>query len=122
MESFQAGDLAIDYVDALGQGAMKLLWRGKSNDRHPARILSPFFERVMNAAESQGAAIEMHFEELDHFNSSTITALIQLIQDARERNVRLVIVFDKTLKWQKLSFDALRVFSRGDDLLQLRSA
>jgi hypothetical protein len=122
MESLQAGDLAIDCVDAQGHGALKLLWRGKSNDRHPAKILSPFFERIMATASSRGAAIEMHFEELDHFNSSTITALIQLIQDARERNVRLVIVFDKSLKWQKLSFDALRVFSRGDDLLQLRSA
>jgi hypothetical protein len=65
--------------------------------------------------------IELHFEKLEHFNSSTITSIIQLIQDSRARGVKLVLVYDEALKWQKLSFDALRVFAR-DDLLELRSA
>jgi hypothetical protein len=46
--------------------------------------------------------------------------IIQLIQDARARGVRLVMSYDQALKWQKMSFDALRVFAR-DDLFQLRS-
>ena len=40
--------------------------------------------------------------------------------NARQRNVRLVLVYNPQLKWQKLSFDALRVFAK-DDLLELRS-
>ena len=105
MENLIVGDLRIEALESGPAAPVQLLWKGKSNDRHPSRV-----------------PVELHFEKLDHFNSSTITALIQLIQDARERNVRLVIVFDKALKWQKLSFDALRVFSRGDDLLQLKSS
>ena len=58
------------------------------------------------------ASIEMHFEKLDHFNSSTIAAVIRFIQDARQRGVKLIIVYNQALKWQKLSFDAMRVFVR----------
>jgi len=34
--------------------------------------------------------------------------------------IALVLVFDHALMWQKLSFDALRVFAK-DDLLELRT-
>jgi hypothetical protein len=44
-----------------------------------------------------------------------------LIQDARTAGVKLVLVYNKSLKWQKLSFDALRVFVRDDSTLELRS-
>ena len=48
-------------------------------------------------------------------------AVIRLIQDARARAIKLVIVYNAQLKWQKLSFDALRVFA-NDDLLELHPA
>ena len=60
------------------------------------------------------------FTKLEHFNSSTITSIIQLIQECRAKGVKLVIVFDAAVKWQKLSFDALRVFAKPDGLLELR--
>ncbi len=120
MDSLRAGDLAIEAVDQAGS-ALQLHWRGKSNDRHPGKVLEPYFTRVIAAAGARGATVELHFEKLDHFNSSTITALIQLLQDARSQGIKVVILFDKALKWQKLSFDALRVFAKGDDLLQIRA-
>jgi hypothetical protein len=63
----------------------------------------------------------MHFEALEHFNSSTVAALIHLIQEARSRQIPLVFVYNQSLKWQKLSFDAMRVFIKSDGLLQMRS-
>ena len=75
---------------------------------------------VLAAAGTRRVPVELHFEKLDHFNSSTITSIIQLIQDSRARGIKLIIVYDQALKWQKLSFDALRVFAK-DDLLELRS-
>ena len=71
--------------------------------------------------EKKGS-IEMHFEKIEHFNSSTITALIRLIQFCRKSNIKLAMVYDQSLKWQRLSFDALRVFEKNDDLFHLRSA
>jgi hypothetical protein len=42
------------------------------------------------------------------------------IQECRKGSLKLVIVYNQNLKWQCLSFDALRVFDRNDDLFTLR--
>ena len=118
-----AGDLRIEWqdgTDGASAGPIRLLWQGRSNDRRPSRILDPYFDTVLSAARARGVPVELHFEEVEHFNSATITSIIQVIQDARNRGVRMVIFFDPSLKWQKLSFDALRVFSRKDGLLEIR--
>ena len=121
MQGLVVGDLRIEALDDEASTAVRLLWKGKSNNRHPGEALAPYFREVLAIAGMRKLPIELHFEKLEHFNSSTITSIIQLIQDSRARAIKLVLVYDETLKWQKLSFDALRVFAR-DDLLELRSA
>ena len=122
MEGLAAGDLRIEVADGGGRGPIQLFWAGKSADRYPVRILSPYFATVLGTAAKRQMAVEQHFEKLEHFNSATITAIIQLIQDARAAGVKLTLVYDQKLRWQKLSFDALRVFEKGDDFLTIRSA
>ncbi|HEY6176080.1 MAG TPA: hypothetical protein VIX73_16615 [Kofleriaceae bacterium] len=121
MQGLVVGDLRIETLENEASTAVQLLWKGKSNNRHPGEALAPYFREVLATAAMRKLPIELHFEKLEHFNSSTITSIIQLIQDSRARGVKLVLVYDEALKWQKLSFDALRVFAR-DDLLELRSA
>lgn len=120
MENLIAGDLKIEALGIDPNDSIRLFWNGKSNDRHPGKVLAPYFLHVLSAAKTRGVSVELHFEKLEHFNSSTITSIIQLIQDCREQGIKLVIVYNHALKWQKLSFDALRVFTR-DDLLELRA-
>ena len=120
-ESLSTGDLRIEVREEPPR-VIRCVWRGKSNHRHPTQILSPFFDKVLTRAKESSLTVEMHFEDLDHFNSSTITSIIQLIQDARGRGVPLSLVYDSQLKWQKLSFDALRVFVKDDGLLKLEHA
>ena len=115
MENLSSDDLTIEVMGSANEdpaAPLVLVWRGKSDDRYPGKVLE--------AAGERRCAVEMHFEKLDHFNSSTIAAVIRFIQDARVRGVRLVLVYNQQLKWQKLSFDALRVFAK-DDLLELRA-
>jgi hypothetical protein len=121
MEDLIAGDLKIQAIQR-NPTLLELLWTGKSNARNPTAILQPYFSQVLAAAMEKKLSVELHFEKLEHFNSSTITAIIQLIQEARSKAVKLTITFDHGVKWQKLSFDALRVFSKGDGLLEFRSA
>lgn len=121
MENLTSGDLTIE-VMVSADGVYSCVWRGKSNERNPPEILKPWFERLLASVAERKGSIEMHFEKIDHFNSSTITALIKLIQVCRKSTVKLVMVYDQTLKWQRLSFDALRVFEKNDDLFQLRFA
>ena len=121
MQGLVVGDLRIEALEVPAPAALRLVWKGKSNHRHPHEALAPYFREVLATAGDRKLAIELHFEKLEHFNSSTITSIIQLIQDSRARAIKLVLVYDQALKWQKLSFDALRVFAK-DELLELRSA
>jgi hypothetical protein len=120
MENLIAGDLKIELVDSQS-GSMKLMWRGKSNDRQPGKILHPYFRDVLERAATQKVPIELHFESLEHFNSSTITALIQFIQETKSKGIKLSISYSAALKWQKLSFDALRVFTKDNALLEFHA-
>jgi hypothetical protein len=121
MENLVQGDLTIEVTQTSPAGVLSCVWLGKSNERDPPTILRPWFEKLLAAAIRTQVGIEMHFERIEHFNSSTITALIRLIQTARKAGVKLVMVYDQNLKWQRLSFDALRVFDKNNELFQLRS-
>lgn len=120
VEALRAGDLRIDVDELAEPPRLVLRWSGRSADRYPGRALGPFFAEALARAEALGAEVELRFHALEHFNSSTITAVIELLQDARRRGVRLVVAYDGSLKWQRLCFDALRVFVQGDALLELR--
>jgi hypothetical protein len=120
VDALTAGDLTIDVAPAAE--ALVCTWKGKSTDRQPGKVLAPYFERLLAEATGASVPLEMHFEGLEHFNSSTITVLIRLIQNARAKSVRLVFVYAQELKWQRLSFEALRVFDKGDKAFELRTA
>jgi len=121
MDDFVSGALQVTASDPGDVKVMRYQWTGRSNDRQPGKLLAPFFSRVLADAQERKVGVEMHFERLEHFNSSTITAFIQLIQDARQKAVSLTFVYNQSLKWQRLSFDALRVFVKGDSLLDLKA-
>lgn len=120
MHALKAGDLSIAVTPSPdAAGVLRLDWRGRSTDRQPEIVLAPFFRQVLDAV-GPGGALELHFEPLDHFNSSTITAIIGLLAQARARGIKLTLCYDPTLRWQKLSFEALAVFRKDDGLLVLR--
>jgi len=108
VDDLVAGDLGIAVVEDVG--LVRCDWRGRS------------VEREADLTQEIGALLEMHFEELDYFNSSTIGTLITFIQKARRQKVHLRLVYAGNIKWQSLSFDALRMFERGDQLFELRAA
>lgn len=92
-----------------GDGAMyQVIWTGRSTSRDPARLLLPWFQPLLEKAKAAHARVELHFEALEHFNSSTIAALIQLINEARTRTVAFVIHYDGSLRWQAASFQGLQ--------------
>ncbi len=119
MEQLVVGDLSIEVSEQ--PGAITLSWKGKSNDRYPKKSLGPFFDELFVKASEKNATVEMRFEELDYLNSSTISTLVGVIRDLRDKRIKLVISFDQQQKWQKLCFDALRVFEKPDGLLVMRA-
>lgn len=107
MQAVKVEELTLE-VEEQTPGLLRVWWTGKSNTREPAKTLKPFFDKVLERAGAARRDIEMHFEKLDHFNSSTIAALIQFINAAQQAGGRTVLVYDPTQRWQTLSFDALR--------------
>jgi hypothetical protein len=105
--SFQAASLRID-------------WSGRSNHLDPGTLLNPFLNEASRRAAEVAAAIEMHFEGLEFFNSSTISVIIQYVKDLRAAKVRLEVFYNPHHQWQKIFFDALSMFEMGDGLLKMR--
>ena len=120
VEHLVAGDLKIDVIE--DKGLLRCDWQGRSVEREADLTLRPFFDRLLARALAMSATLEMHFEQLEYFNSSTIGSLISFIQKARRQKVHLRMVYAGTIKWQTLSFDALRMFEKGDQLFELRVA
>jgi hypothetical protein len=109
METFTHEGLTITVQPAAADlPVLNAHWTGKSTSRDPATLLLPWFHRLLDHAKDIHAHVEMHFEALEHFNSSTIAALIQVINDARTHGVSLVLLYDGSLRWQAASFQGLQ--------------
>ncbi len=64
--------------------------------------------------------LTLDFRNIEYFNSSTITPVVRLIEEAKRRAVSMVINYDKKLRWQELSFSALQVFHTGDQRIRIQ--
>jgi hypothetical protein len=117
LQELRSGELSID--STVGPDGLRLEWRGRSAARDPRAILVPYFEQAIAVARESGTPVEMHFEGLDYFNSSTIAALIDAIRLGSEQRVPMVMFYKQSVRWQRMSFDALRMFTREHDF-QLR--
>jgi hypothetical protein len=111
MRALTSGDLRIE-PDEADPATIRLIWHGKSNHRQPAAILMPYFNEILDTASARGSAISMSFLPLEHLNSSTISCLIQLIQQAEQRGVKLALEYNPLVRWQALSFHALSALTR----------
>ena len=53
----------------------------------------------------------MDFTQFEYMNSSTVTPIVKQLERARKENRKVTITYKKGLKWQDLSFAALKVFN-----------
>lgn len=112
------GELMIERTQP-GPELIRLDWKGSSNFRRSDEGLTLFLYDVLDQALRDTAAIEMHFEALGDLSASTMAVLIHFLQRSRSHGIRLTILYRKRLRWQRLSFEALRVFEQVDRLVQI---
>ena len=115
-KTLQLGDLEIEVGNS---STVRLVFRGKSNHREPDAVLRPLFHEVIKNATTNRTPVELHFEKLEFFNSSTITSVIHFIKDLRSRQIATQVTYDATHKWQKVFFDALGMLQKADGFLQI---
>lgn len=104
---FTAGTLRLSAAHT-PSGAVAVQWQGRSELREPHVHLLPFFEEVIRSARASGQQLQLRFDQIEYFNSSTVAFVIGLISRARELKVGTEIVYDESLRWQSVSFEALR--------------
>jgi hypothetical protein len=119
LEPLKSGELVIEPGSPGHGGALTLVWKGRSTDRNPSQAILPFATLWLERALHQSVPLCLEFEPLDYMNSSTISAIIQIIQTARTQGVSLVIRYDAAKPWQRLGFEALRVFASNGAKLEL---
>lgn len=98
---------------------IRLDWHGRGDQRNPDEALTPFLYELLDLALRDTAAIEMHFETLEHLNASTLAVIVHFLQRTRSHGIRLIFIYRKAVRWQRLSFEALRVFEQVDRLIQV---
>lgn len=121
MSSFVSGTLKISRGRP-SANVIRLDWTGRSDARRPNELLQPYLATVLDEARETQAMVEMHFEALDFFNSSTVSVLMQFLQVARTRAIPLRYSYCAELRWQKVCFEALRVFEALDENIRVVAA
>ena len=53
MQGLIVGDLRIEALEDDTSRSVQLLWKGKSNNRHPGEALAPYFREVLASAERE---------------------------------------------------------------------
>ena len=114
------GELRIEVTDIADGPLVRVDWRGKGNALQPTVALAPIFDDVLVRSRANGATVDMHFEELEFFNSATITAVLHFIRRARAERRTVVLNYHGGLRWQRYCFDALAAFEKDDGLVRIR--
>ncbi len=97
-------------------------WFGKSTMRKPGDFLTPILTDLMRRGSESGRRIVMDFRKLQYMNSSTITPIIRAREQTRRGTGSMTIVFRQDLKWQHLSFSALKIFETPDARIEIQGA
>lgn len=119
MDLMEKDKLTIKVDEDLVMNRFILHWQGESNEKNPGVFLYPYFEKLIGEALERHFSIEMDISGMLYMNSSTISPIIRLVKEAKNKNIKLVIFYDGSLKWQDLSFSALRVYKSEEGLFDV---
>jgi hypothetical protein len=116
-QTFTNGPLTLRLVD--GPESVRLLWQGQSVAREPAPFLVPVLTKALELGSRNNRPIVIDFQELEYLNSSTITPVIRVLEQARRGKQEVTVVYRKDLKWQAMSFTALELFRTPDKRIEV---
>lgn len=89
---------------------IEVLWTGSSTAREPRIFIQPILDEIAYLANQLAKPINMDFRKLEYMNSSTITPILRMLENAASANFTFSITYDGRLRWQELNFSALEIF------------
>lgn len=102
------------------QDAIRVKWSGKSVDRKPGGFITPILADTLEKGNEGAKRVTLDFKDLSYMNSSTITPVIKILERAKRSKIQLTLLYDRSLKWQELTFSALGIFQTPDRRVEIR--
>lgn len=109
---FDDGALQIEHVQEQDTSFYKL--QGKSIIRDANETLLPVFVSGLDMADKNDVRLVIDFKSVTYMNSSSFAPVIKILEKARMNNSRLTVRYQKSQKWQEISFTAMTIFDTGD--------
>jgi len=117
-ERFTSHVLTLEKI--VDEPSITIRFIGKSNERNPSKFIYPILSDALDQGTSGNKDIILDFMELEYMNSSTITPILKILDKAkRGEDYRVTIVYRQSLKWQDLSFSALKIFEAKDNKIRI---
>ncbi|MFZ5468104.1 MAG: hypothetical protein ACOZIN_01595 [Myxococcota bacterium] len=113
------GDKELSIEQQESGDELRLVWRGKSNDREPGRLLMPVLTQALGRSLAAGKRLTLDFTSLEYMNSSTFAPIVKMLDEATKGQGRVLLEFSQALRWQALSFSALKAFETPDGRIRL---
>jgi len=117
-ETFTNQTLSLTVTDE--GNAIRIEWLGKSTAREPGAFIGPILVQALRRSSAEHKHLLMDFQRIEYMNSSTITPIIRILDEAKRGGNQVSVLYQKALKWQELSFTALEIFETGDGRITVR--
>ncbi len=93
---------------------------GKSLLKEPGGFMMPVLLDLLSRSNDGEKRVVLDFTRLSYMNSSTLSPVIKILERARLGRLRVAVLYDKSLKWQDISFSALVIFQTQDLRIEIR--
>ena len=103
-EEQNLGELTL--VTDEGDDVITVAWLGRSTTSAPGDVLTPALLEAADRAARKKKRLIFAFEQLEFFNSATITVLLRTVRSLHGRHVSLTLRYDDAKRWQSTFFDA----------------
>ncbi|MHB8875058.1 MAG: hypothetical protein ACYC8T_15340 [Myxococcaceae bacterium] len=116
-ETFVEKELSLELTESGGE--VRLVWRGKSNDREPGHFLMPILNGALERSQAGLKRLALDFTGLEYMNSSTFAPIVKMLDEATRAGGQVQLEFSQDRRWQSLSFSALKAFETSDGRIKL---
>ena len=117
-QKFIDGPLTLEVRDE--DDNLWVVWTGRSVARNPSEVILPVLLRAVESGHRDEKPVTIDFRGLEYLNSSTITPVIRALDQAKEMQTPVTILYRLELKWQALSFTPLQVLQTADGCITIR--
>ncbi len=114
-KTFSNDDLSLEITET--DTTFEIRWLGKSIDREPGKFLNQILSNLLMEGKKNSKRLVLDFHDLSYMNSSTIMTISKFLENGNDGNNDITIKYDIERRWQKLSFNALKIFQTKDDTI-----